>query len=332
MSDNSKIEWTNATWNVITGCSVVSAGCKHCYAQTLAGTRLRNHPSRVGLTQETAAGPVWTGEVRFNEDVLKQPLHWKRGRLIFPCAHGDLFHESVPDAWIERVYAVMAMTPQHTYQVVTKRPERMLNLYMKWSLVNGSGIADAAFAMKGTIGKDGERLWPPKNWPKWPLPNVWLGVSAEHQKAANERIHNLLRTPAPVHFVSLEPLLDSIDIGEACAKLRWRDPDGIERCGLPRNLDWVIVGGESGTNARPMHPEWAMSLRDQCRRAGIRYFFKQWGSWVPMMGHAQGVETKPVKHIFPDGTIMGLAKTKKAAGRLLEGRVWDEMPDHVTVQ
>lgn len=125
MSDNSKIEWTDATWNPVTGCSVVSPGCTNCYAMGLAGTRLRNHPSRAGLTIATKAGPVWNGQVRLNEDWLTQPLKWRRPRMIFVCAHGDLFHEAVPNEWIDRVFAVMALSPQHTYQLLTKRADRM---------------------------------------------------------------------------------------------------------------------------------------------------------------------------------------------------------------
>ncbi len=125
MSDNSKIEWTDATWNPVTGCSVLSPGCANCYAMGLAGTRLAQHPSRAGLTTASKAGPVWNGQVRFNEAWLTQPLTWKRPRMIFVCAHGDLFHENVPDEWIDRVFAVMALARHHTFQVLTKRAARM---------------------------------------------------------------------------------------------------------------------------------------------------------------------------------------------------------------
>ena len=131
MSDNSKIEWTDATWNPITGCSVVSAGCTNCYAMRLAGTRLKNHPSRAGLTRETAHGPVWTGEVRLNREWLDQPLRWRRRRRIFVCAHGDLFHDQVPREWIDLVVAVIAMSPQHQFQVLTKRPDRMAEYFWR---------------------------------------------------------------------------------------------------------------------------------------------------------------------------------------------------------
>lgn len=125
MADGTKIEWTDATWNPITGCSVVSPGCTNCYAMKLAGTRLKHHPTREGLTTDSKAGPVWNGKVRFNESMLLDPLKWRRPRMIFVCAHGDLFAENVPDEWIDQVFAVMALAPHHTFQVLTKRPERM---------------------------------------------------------------------------------------------------------------------------------------------------------------------------------------------------------------
>ena len=137
MADHTKIEWTDATWNPITGCSIVDAGCTNCYAMHLAGTRLKHHPSRAGLTRETGGRPKWTGEVRCNREWLDQPLRWRRPRMIFVCAHGDLFHESVPDDWIDQVFAVMALAPQHTFQVLTKRADRMHRYMTHWP--NGAG-------------------------------------------------------------------------------------------------------------------------------------------------------------------------------------------------
>jgi len=133
MSDGTKIEWTDATWNPITGCSIVSPGCTNCYAMRLAGTRMKHHPTRIGLTVDSKAEPVWNGQVRFNEQALDHPLRWRRPRRIFVCAHGDLFHESVPDEWIDQVFAVMALAPQHTFQVLTKRAKRMREWFEeKW--------------------------------------------------------------------------------------------------------------------------------------------------------------------------------------------------------
>jgi protein gp37 len=278
MSDNTQIEWTDATWNIITGCSVVSNGCKNCYAMKLAGTRLKDHPSRKGLTIDTKNGPVWNGEVRFNQQWLDQPLRMSKPRLIFVCAHADLFHENVPDEWIRSVFGVMAQSRQHTFQVLTKRPERMRDLLAKWQR-EGLTLREGC----GSV-----------------LPNVWLGVSVEDQKAANERILLLLDTPAAVRWISAEPLLGKINLTKCGnANRQVNALTGTETRGNPISsfgvsgfdesvlynwlpkLDWVVVGGESGPSARPMHPDWARSLRDQCDAAGVPFLFKQWGEWVP---------------------------------------------------
>ncbi|MCM2453385.1 DUF5131 family protein [Agrobacterium vitis] len=316
MADNTKIEWTDATWNPITGCSIVSPGCTNCYAMKLAGTRLQHHPSRAGLTKDSKAGPVWTGEVRFNEQWLTEPLKWKRPRMIFVCAHGDLFAEGVPDEWIDKIFAIMALAPHHTFQVLTKRPERMREYLVRFK---PSPILDGFITRDGIHSADS-----PKGWPifsQWPLPNIWLGVSVEDQPRAKERITTLLQTPAAIRWVSAEPLigplnltsigidsdgvLDALNIhtwGEEIAN--WRDTDKNWEASfldwfdlgelpdeddpiLPR-LDWVVAGGESGRNARPMHPDWARSLRDQCAAADVPFLFKQWGEWVPHVGAVDG--------------------------------------------
>jgi protein gp37 len=320
MSDGTKIEWTDATWNPITGCSVVSAGCKHCYAMKLAGTRLQHHPSRAGLTVDTKNGPVWTGEVRFNEQWLDQPLRWKKPRMVFVCAHADLFHEAVPDEWIDRVFAAMELASQHTFQVLTKRADRMRK-YLRFRQVV--------------------------------LPNVWLGVSVEDQAAADERIPLLLDTPAAVRWVSAEPLLGPVDLTRVMHQqkhsgwsFRWDSLTGFRghQCGGSDNnsrLDWVIVGGESGPKARPMHPAWARSLRDQCAAAGVPFLFKQWGEWAPFRipGGITMVESSEPHVAWPDGQIAnGTAEEhggpgsqlvrvgKKRAGRLLDGVQHDGYP------
>ncbi|MCO5080917.1 MAG: phage Gp37/Gp68 family protein [Rhizobiaceae bacterium] len=293
MADHTHIEWCDSTWQPITGCSVVSPGCTNCYAMRLAGTRLRHHPSRAGLTRDSNAGPVWTGEVRLNEQWLDQPLRWKRPRRIFVCAHGDLFAEGVPDEWIDQVFAVMALAPQHTFQVLTKRADRMRK-YVEGAFERREALGD----LMGTVGGseregwyapecDGRRGWVGMHLP---LPNVWLGVSAEDQKRANERIPHLLATPAAVRFVSAEPLLgpiDFMDIPWPSDRPRFPEIDDISdgRSSLHpiagSKLDWIIVGGESGPVARPMHPAWVCSIRDQCAAAGTAFFFKQWGAWLP---------------------------------------------------
>jgi protein gp37 len=332
MSDNTKIEWTEATWNPITGCSVISAGCTNCYAMKLAGTRLAHIPSRAGLTQPSKAGPVWNGQVRLNEEWLDQPLRWKRPRMIFVCAHGDLFHESVPDEWIDRVFAVMALCPQHTFQVLTKRSVRMREY-----LTNRDSCQIAAVTMaleeEGTI-KEGVLAM------QWPLPNVWLGVSVEDQQRADERIPDLLATPAAVRWLSAEPLLGPVDLAtvkhwSAC-NIPEYGGEGHEFISCLRgenSLDWVVAGGESGPGARPMHPDWARSLRHQCAAADVQFFFKQWGEWSPSGDHLAEDTPEHLRlrlhdrtHVFERDNQQMAWVGKKQAGRLLDGALHDGMP------
>lgn len=341
MADGTAIEWTDATWNPVTGCSVVSPGCTNCYAMRLAGTRLKHHPTRAGLTVDTKAGPVWNGQVRLNREALHQPLGWKRPRMIFVCAHGDLFHEAVPDEWIDQVFAVMALCPQHTFQVLTKRSARMRD-YLNWSQ-RPYRIASAALSVGRNL-PDGHPSWSRSRWKHspirgctaptiWPLPNVWLGVSAEDQRRADERIPELLDTPAAIRFVSAEPLLGPIDLRSIDISgddeilplgAGWLDrlEDGEVESS---RLDWVIVGGESGPGARPMHPDWARSIRDQCAAADVPFFFKQWGAWahMPMRAHFKELYREEWRRVISARVGVRHALMfnvgKKAAGRLLDG-------------
>jgi len=307
MSDHTKIEWADATVNAVNGCSVCSPGCTNCYAMRLAGTRMKHHPTREGLTTDTKAGPVWNGTVRLHEPALLQPLRWKRPRRIFWNAHGDLFHESVPDEWIDRVFAVCALTPQHTHMILTKRSARMRKYVISRRALSGNiggeavalaledgraeyGGVSTTFPLKAAEVREAviDRIYS-HNF----VPNVWLGVSVEDQARADERIPDLLATPAAVRFISAEPLLGPVDLTDLALGRReprdatmdalggdvW-DEDG-ER-GAVAKLDWVIAGGESGPHARPMHPDWARSLRDQCAAAGAPFHFKQWGEWAPI--------------------------------------------------
>ena len=323
MADHSKIEWTDATWNPVTGCSVVSPGCTNCYAMKLAGTRLKHHESRAGLTRDTKAGPVWTGEVRFNEAWLTQPLQWKRPRMVFVCAHGDLFHEDVPDAWIDQVFAVMALAHRHTFQVLTKRSERMRDYLSRhrWHLWAAAGRAIDPLRW--------QNLPPIMGGDRTPVPNVWLGISAEDQLRADQRIPDLLATPAAIRFVSAEPLLGPIDFNRIpmpqdedreCSALSGHEIAGMvgNAVGWIPPLDWIIVGGENGP--RPMLAEWAQAIRDQCAAANIPFFFKQWGSYLPA-GQAMA-----------DGRIWAprggpaLHAVKAMTGRLLDGVEHNAMP------
>lgn len=319
MADQTKIEWADATVNAVNGCSVLSPGCTNCYAMRLAGTRLREHPSRAGLTQPTKAGPVWTGEVRLNEQQLLQPLRWRRPRRIFWNAHGDLFHGAVPDEWIDRVFAVCELTPQHTHMILTKRSERMFAYLTR---------RKAEKPVLVPVG-DGTLEQHPFNSELKPPKNIWLGVSVEDQPRADDRIADLRDTPAAVRFVSFEPLLGAVQA----------DLTGIH---------WAIVGGESGPGARPMHPDWARSLRDQCQAAGVAFFFKQFGDWVPYntqpgddlgadvgAGRVQIVNPSG-RDIYEQSELTGRGGEpgcrymrrvgKRAAGRLLDGREHSEFP------
>jgi protein gp37 len=362
MAETSHIEWTDATWNPITGCSVVTPGCTNCYAMKLAGGRLRNHPSRAGLTIATKAGPVWTGEVRLNEEWLDQPLRWGRPRRIFVCAHGDLFHESVPDEWIDRVFAVMALAPQHVFQVLTKRAKRMKTYVVDWHRRRQESLARDLGGLPGKTDdllamadlRD-ERLHISNIAAGFA--NVWLGVSVEDQQRANERIPDLLETPAAVRFLSCEPLLGPLDLtwiefpndrgGMECwDALDLHDPEDepLPKHSVDGTIDWVICGGESGPGARPMHPDWARSLRDQCATAHVPFFFKQWGEWAPGECAQHTLDMPSVEtacwfndhwafetiagdfefHVDDEPTLYRAGK--KAAGRLLDGVTHDRMP------
>ena len=258
----SGIEWTDETWNPTLGCSRVSAGCEHCYAERFAHRGLS--PSHHGLTVDSGKGPRWTGEVRLLPERLDQPLRWRKPRRIFVDSMSDLFHESVPDEFIDRVFAVMALCPQHTFQVLTKRPERMRD-YLKNHVAGGRHIWTAAQRIEMPGGRH-------KAETSWPLPNVWLGASIENQETADERIPHLLATPAAVRFVSAEPLLGPVDLDPA----RMFPTD--ECFQAPPKIDLVIVGGESGPGARPCNVEWIRSIVQECKAAGTACFVKQLGA------------------------------------------------------
>ncbi len=244
MSDGSKIEWTEASWNPVSGCTKVSPGCDHCYAETFA-ERWRGTP---GHHFEHGF------DVTLRPERLEQPLHWKRPRRIFVNSMSDLFHSDVPDEFIACVFVMMAMTPQHAYQLLTKRHGRMR------SLLSSPEFQVLCLAAAATRG------WDPEGVP-WPLPNVWLGVSVEDQKWADVRIPALLKTPAAVRFISAEPLLGPVD-------LTWLR--GIDA--LDHGLSWVIAGGESGPGARPCDLRWLRALAWQCERAEVPFFCKQLGT------------------------------------------------------
>lgn len=325
MGSTTKIEWTSATWNPVRGCAVVSPGCTNCYAMKLAHRFSGKGKPYAGLTKMTKGGPVWTGEVRTVPELLYWPLRKKKPMRIFVNSMSDLFHEDVDAAFIDRVFAVMALSPQHTFQVLTKRPQRMrdymLHPLRRQRMAGAVMPISNMLALKHRTHKarikmaDFERAFPPGDAPPWP--NVWLGVSVEDQARADERIPLLLQTPAAVRWISAEPLLGPVSL------TRWTGPHPTWP--IPEFgpwLNWVVVGGESGPGARPMHPDWARSLRDQCAAAGVPYFFKQWGAWMPAEDYLRTGDTT-IGH----RTTAGFVKVGKSrAGRILDGRTHDEYP------
>jgi protein gp37 len=383
MGKHSKIEWTDSTWNPVVGCSLVSPGCTNCYAMRTAARLERLHLAKYrGLTREVNGNSVWNGTVRLDEKTLADPLRWRAPQRIFVNSMSDLFHEDLPDAAIDRVLAVMALCQRHDFQVLTKRVGRMLE-YMRGVTLErlAAAVPAAAWPLsqyEARVRITGEPAAAATMYrcerPAWPLPNVWLGVSVEDQARADERIPLLLQTPAAKRFLSCEPLLGpvrilghlmhGIDPGQckACGRghgfTRCPNTGGIAReriaessgkllCGSFQRInfaiDWVIAGGESGPGARPMHPDWARRLRDQCQAAAVPFFFKQWGEWTPgeNVERQQGiVETArwfdsrwrggrenlawDEGHIDDEPDVYRVGK--RAAGRLLDGRTWDEMP------
>lgn len=323
MSGKSSIEWTEHTWNPITGCSKISPGCENCYAEKLS--------HRFGWTEKPWTAAYAAENVKLYPDRLDIPLKWKKPRMIFVNSMSDLFHEHVSHDFLRKVWEVMVGSPHHIFQVLTKRPERM----QEWVSKHGVQIAGGR-----------------------PAKNVWLGVTVEDQRRADERIPFLLQTPAAVRFLSCEPLLEPVNLerhlngGKTSEEWRARALSGVDPYGFrppyPR-IHWVIAGGESGPNARPIHPDWVRDIRDQCQKAGVPFFFKQWGEWfVPEDGAEAcrvcgctwhnaceggcfwiepGLCSNCVGKPVPDYRAVKFQRIgKKKAGRMLDGRTWDEMP------
>ncbi|MBF9523070.1 DUF5131 family protein [Mycobacteroides chelonae] len=320
MGDKTGIEWTDATWNPVTGCDKVSPGCDRCYAETFAerwrGTE--GHYFANGF------------DVQLRPDKLALPLRWTKPRKVFVNSMSDLFHDKVSDEYVASVWAVMALAPHHTFQLLTKRHGRMRALlrserfpglvYMAINslLEHGNPLHINDIAIMAAL--DGFSRGRFKV-----LPNVWLGVSAEDQKRADLRIPALLDTPAAVRWISAEPLLGPINLDDYLRYGGCGDCDCEHGCqGVGASIDWVVVGGESGPGARPMHPDWARSLRDQCVAAGVPFLFKQWGEWTPNTGH----QYRDWANLSdPHAFVMRVGK--KRAGRELDGRTWDQYPEAV---
>ncbi len=295
MGGNTSIEWTDKTWNPVTGCTKVSPGCDHCYAE-----RMTNRFKRQDFS-----------DIIFHPDRIHEPWGWKKPSRIFVCSMSDLFHPKVPFLFILRLFVIMAGAPQHTFQILTKRPGRMAHfanvLLPKYS--------------QGTI-----------TWPD----NVWAGTSVESAKYL-PRLDVLAKVPAKVRFVSAEPLLGPLPTLDRYL-INPHSTDWVDGQGHGAVLQWVIVGGESGPGARPMRPDWASSIRDQCQEAGVPFFFKQWGEWVPFTQWPR-TDFKPIGvqdanqrlHLWgddgDDGSDFSMRIGAKAAGALLDGREWKEFPN-----
>lgn len=296
-----KIEWTNHTINPVVGCSKASPGCLSCYGERMAWRlKCMGHEKYQAVVDANG----WTGKIGYDMSVFeklpKKPSH------IFVCSMGDLFHKDVPFQEILTIFDIMHQCPQHTFMILTKRPQRMLEFCSKYGL------------MPDRLGLTGSG----QTWPE----NVWCGVSAENQERANERIPVLLQIPSPIKFVSIEPMLGPIDLS---TQLNY--------------LDWVIVGGESGSNARPIHPEWVTKIRDDCIEKNVPFFFKSWGQWIPHNPAHGGpyfsenikAESSLRRCKWRDGREMKaqqdrwckfLKVGKKYSGRVLDGKVWDQYP------
>ena len=326
-----KIEWTEETWNPIIGCSKVSPGCDNCYAERMA-CRLahmdnRNYQDVTGSNSNRTWFDNWNGKTAFVESALEKPLHWKKPRRIFVCSMGDLFHESVPFEWIDKVFAVMAICPHHTFQVLTKRPGRMLDyLSDPKTQIGIPGVCSSKTNTKIDLNKFFAAAG-------WPIKNVMLGVTAENQEQADKRIPILLQIPAAKRFVSVEPMLGPVDLEKNISEHCLIKPAAF--------LDWVICGGESGPGARPMYPDWVRSLRDQCKAAGVPFFFKQWGEYSPFLNRVSNAEIIVCENgDFTDWdsrargwhqdckyTHIVMRKVgKKKAGCLLDGGEYKEFP------
>lgn len=317
MATNSPIEWTTHTWSPLRGCTRVSPECDHCYAMNMAhrfswGKHLtRRHAVRLpvlGSSERVLVDMVdWTGKVEQVPDELPTPLRWREPAKVFVCSGSDLFHPQAPMAYIAAVFGVMARARRHTFQVLTKRPERLpafcRSLGPTWSTAS-KVIHDQAFEALLEAGHRRHAFDIMRDAsPAWPLPNVWIGTSVGI-RAAKPRIDALREMPAAVRFLSLEPLLE--DLGEL-------DLSGI---------GWVIAGGESGQRARPMHTDWVRSIRDQCDAVDVPFFFKQHGAYGPL---EQLEQCRGRRHAFGDGVEV-VRVGKKKAGRVLDGRLHDAMP------
>lgn len=319
----SKIEWTEETWNPVTGCTRVSEGCRNCYIE-------RTPPMRMTHRRFDSPDIGATTGVQLHPERLGKPLEWRKPRRVFVNSMSDLFHDDVPDEYIAKVFGIMGHAERHTFQLLTKRTARMR------ALLNSERFRELVFTQVSVelpdIMGDG-----------WPLPNVWIGTSVESQKWADIRISQLIDTPAAVRWISAEPLLGPVNLakwlpgecncvsqpfGGLLDAVHWRGCPALKA----RWLDWVVVGGETGPGARSMDPVWARTMRDQCTGAGVPFFFKQWGDYVTadQMPPDTFRDVDALHNLSTYRAETQWHVGKKHAGRQLDGREWNEYPAGVS--
>ena len=366
----SKIDWTDVTWNVTAGCRKVSEGCRNCWAirtvPRLAGNGVKGYEqitnSKEQITNKSGKAKKllnWSGKIELLEHNLQKPFKYgKKPKRVFVNSMSDLFHEDVPFDFVDKVMAVISLFSQHTFMILTKRPERMKEYFEK---LFADYTPDEIMEKLTSLYSDENFLGKDKPFPAMEdeaecfahnyamvhgiLSNLWLGVSVEDQKTADERIPVLLQIPAAKHFISLEPMLGAVDLSKylgfdatiTCHEKITEDVGKaiIEMCnkaGAKKLLDWVIVGGESGAGARPMHPEWVRSIKDQCTMSNVQFYFKQWGAYSMLNDKVANVKCKKIPHVSKMRSIKGYSDLfikvgKKEAGHLLDGIEYRQIPD-----
>jgi protein gp37 len=317
MGATTGIEWTDSTWNPVAGCRRVSPGCQNCYAERFAWRFSGEGLPFEGLVRESDIGPRWTGKAILRPKALAWPLR-VAPRHCFVASLSDVFQDNLPEECSLAVWGIMAALPRWTFQALTKRPARARDILGRST--RNDALAAAARLLEGPreramlMRADHQvavKLWPPAN--------VWLGTSVEDQARAEQRLPDLIAAPAALRFVSAEPLLGPVSLS------RWLAPahETPARHGAPHGVRWVIVGGESGPDARPMHPAHARHLRDECKATDTAFFFKQWGAWSPTEREVPGSKLIECRY---HGAARIMPHNPELVGRLIDGQVWSGRP------
>jgi len=329
-----KIQWADMVWNPVTGCSKVSDGCAHCYAERQA-LRLQH----MGCDKYKNGFKVTLHPEELN---VRFP---GKGKQIFVCSMADLFHEDVPFLFVDLVMARIAISQQHTFMILTKRPYRMQKYFndLRPEGVTKSMISDIFARPSRYFPRSFDKLPLNCSWPlPWPLPNLWLLTTAENQDNADLRIPDLLKCPARVHGVSIEPMLGAVDLGEYLPNLDENGYPVNQLSNRGKYINWVICGGESGPGARPIHPDWIRGVRNQCQDAGTPFFFKQWGEWLTTYDRDDDPDARNLPHEIPNKTrwlnlngghgfhgerVVFVHRVGKAAtGDYIDGKQYHEFP------